>query len=119
MYARDYKAGAISLQEHPSSAQIEAATAAFRMLSDATRLRLMWLLTSEEYDVTTLAERLDVARPLVSQHLAKLRMTGLVHTRREGRRVLYRARDTHVRALITEALFHAGHEVTGKPRHQD
>ncbi|KAB2384514.1 ArsR/SmtB family transcription factor [Actinomadura montaniterrae] len=107
------------MQEHPSSAQIEAATAAFRMLADPTRLRLMWLLTSGEYDVTSLAERLEASRPLVSQHLAKLRMTGLVHTRREGRRVLYRARDTHVRTLITEALFHAGHEVTGRPRHDD
>ncbi|HEU5027871.1 MAG TPA: metalloregulator ArsR/SmtB family transcription factor [Spirillospora sp.] len=107
------------MQQHPSSAQIEAATAAFRMLADPTRLRLMWLLTSGEYDVTSLAERLEASRPLVSQHLAKLRMTGLVHTRREGRRVLYRARDTHVRTLITEAFFHAGHEVTGKPRHDD
>jgi hypothetical protein len=42
-----------------------------------------------------------------------------VHTRREGRRVLYRARDTHVRTLITEAFSHAGHEVTGRPRHDD
>ncbi|MFI0452733.1 ArsR/SmtB family transcription factor [Actinomadura sp. 6N118] len=117
MYARGYKAGATPLQEQPSSAQIEAATASFRMLADSTRLRLMWLLTSEEYDVTTLASDLDVARPLVSQHLAKLRMTGLVNTRRDGRRVLYRARDTHVRAIITEALFHADHEVSGKPRH--
>ncbi|GAA0239599.1 ArsR/SmtB family transcription factor [Actinomadura nitritigenes] len=105
------------MQQHPSSAQIEAATAAFRMLADPTRLRLMWLLTSGEYDVTSLADLLETSRPLVSQHLAKLRMTGLVHTRREGRRVLYRARDTHVRTLITEAFSHAGHEVTGRPRH--
>lgn len=107
------------MQQHPSSAQIEAATAAFRMLADPTRLRLMWLLTSGEYDVTSLADLLETSRPLVSQHLAKLRMTGLVHTRREGRRVLYRARDTHVRMLITEAFSHAGHEVTGRPRHDD
>ncbi|MEU6747912.1 metalloregulator ArsR/SmtB family transcription factor [Spirillospora sp. NPDC046719] len=107
------------MRQHPSSAQIEAATAAFRMLADPTRLRLMWLLTSGEYDVTSLADLLETSRPLVSQHLAKLRMTGLVHTRREGRRVLYRARDTHVRTLITEAFSHAGHEVTGRPRHDD
>lgn len=105
------------MQQQPSSAQIEAATAAFRMLADPTRLRLMWLLTSGEYDVTSLADLLETSRPLVSQHLAKLRMTGLVHTRREGRRVLYRARDTHVRTLISEAFSHAGHEVTGRPRH--
>ncbi|MEU7893411.1 metalloregulator ArsR/SmtB family transcription factor [Nonomuraea sp. NPDC049152] len=90
---------------------------AFRMLSDPTRLRLMWLLSSGEYDVGSLAQALDVARPSVSQHLAKLRLTGLVETRRDGRRVLYRARDAHVRALIHEALFHADHQVSGIPRH--
>jgi DNA-binding transcriptional ArsR family regulator len=94
-----------------------AAADAFRMLSDVTRLRLMWLLSSGEYDVSSLAATIGVARPSVSQHLAKLRLAGLAQTRREGRRVLYRARDVHVRTLIHEALFHADHEISGIPRH--
>ncbi|WP_433252658.1 ArsR/SmtB family transcription factor [Streptosporangium sp. CA-135522] len=105
------------MQEQPTSAQMEAAVEAFRMLSDGTRLRLMWLLSGGEYDVGSLAEAIAVARPSVSQHLAKLRLAGLVQTRRDGRRVLYRARDVHVRSLIKEALFHADHEVSGIPRH--
>ncbi|MFF3438351.1 ArsR/SmtB family transcription factor [Streptosporangium sp. NPDC002721] len=117
MYARDNASGTNSSQEQPTGAQVEAAIEAFRMLSDATRLRLMWLLSSGEYDVGSLAEAIGVARPSVSQHLAKLRLAGLVRTRRDGRRVLYRARDAHVRALIGEALFHADHEVSGIPRH--
>ncbi|MBG0832315.1 helix-turn-helix transcriptional regulator [Planomonospora sp. ID67723] len=117
MYARDNEPGAGSPREQPTGAQLEAAVTAFRMLSDATRLRLMWLLSSDEYDVGSLATAIGVARPSVSQHLAKLRLAGLVRTRRDGRRVLYRARDTHVRALIAEALFHADHEVSGLPRH--
>jgi DNA-binding transcriptional ArsR family regulator len=119
MYARDNDSGANPSQEQPTSAQVEAAVEAFRMLSDATRLRLMWLLSSGEYDVGSLAEAIAVARPSVSQHLAKLRLAGLVHTRRDGRRVLYRARDVHVRTLIGEALFHADHEVSGIPRHEN
>lgn len=117
MYARGNESGATSSQEQPSSAQVEAAVDAFRMLSDATRLRLMWLLSDGEYDVNSLAAAIDVARPSVSQHLAKLRLAGLVETRRDGRRVLYRARDAHVRRLIKEALFHADHEISGIPRH--
>ncbi|MFG3441591.1 ArsR/SmtB family transcription factor [Nonomuraea sp. NPDC047897] len=117
MYARDNESGATPAQEQPTGAQVEAAVAAFRMLSDATRLRLMWLLSTGEYDVGSLAETIGVARPSVSQHLAKLRLAGLVHTRRDGRRVLYRARDAHVRAVISEVLFHADHEVSGIPRH--
>ncbi|WP_157245050.1 ArsR/SmtB family transcription factor [Nonomuraea typhae] len=117
MYARDNGSGASHPQEQPTGPQVETAVAAFRMLSDATRLRLMWLLSAGEYDVTSLAAAVGVARPSVSQHLAKLRMAGLAHTRRDGRRILYRARDAHVRALIQEALFHADHEVSGIPRH--
>ncbi|MFE0153483.1 ArsR/SmtB family transcription factor [Nonomuraea sp. NPDC059007] len=117
MYARDNESGASQPQEQPTSAQVEAAVAAFRMLSDGTRLRLMWVLSEGEYDVNSLAAAIDVARPSVSQHLAKLRMAGLVQTRRDGRRVLYKARDAHVRAVIKEALFHADHEVSGIPRH--
>ncbi|MEV4572380.1 metalloregulator ArsR/SmtB family transcription factor [Nonomuraea jabiensis] len=117
MYARDNVSGADQSQEQPTLAQVNAAVDAFRMLSDGTRLRLMWLLSSGEKDVNSLAEAIGVPRPSVSQHLAKLRLAGLVDTRRDGRRVLYRARDSHVRALIAEALFHAGHEVSGLPRH--
>ncbi|NUW38430.1 helix-turn-helix transcriptional regulator [Nonomuraea sp. SMC257] len=119
MYARDNDSGAGQPQVQPTPAQVDAAVEAFRMLSDATRLRLMWVLSSAEYDVGSLAETIGVARPSVSQHLAKLRLAGLVRTRRQGRRVLYRARDAHVRALIAEALFHADHEVSGIPRHDD
>jgi DNA-binding transcriptional ArsR family regulator len=118
MYARDNTSGANQSQEQPTPAQVNAAVDAFRMLSDATRLRLMWLLSSGEQDVNSLAHALGVPRPSVSQHLAKLRLAGLVDTRRDGRRVLYRARDSHVRALIAEALFHADHEVSGIPRHE-
>ncbi|MCW2877168.1 MAG: transcriptional regulator [Sphaerisporangium sp.] len=117
MYARDNGSGAHPSQEQPTAAQVDKAVEAFRMLSDGTRLRLMWALASGEYDVSSLAEAIDVARPSVSQHLAKLRLAGLVDTRRHGRRVLYRARDAHVRRLIAEALFHADHEVSGIPRH--
>lgn len=117
MYARDNVSGATQTQERPTPAQVNSAVDAFRMLSDATRLRLMWQLSSGELDVNSLSEAVGVARPSVSQHLAKLRLAGLVDTRRDGRRVLYRARDGHVRALIAEALFHADHEVSGLPPH--
>lgn len=88
-----------------------------RMLADATRLRLMWLLSQGEYDVTALVAAVGMARPAVSQHLAKLRLTGLVSVRREGRRVLYRAKGGHVRRLVAEVMQAASHRVTGAPEH--
>ena len=48
---------------------------------------------------------------------AKLRLAGLVDTRKAGRHVLYRAHDAHVRKLIAEALFHVDHQISGLTDH--
>ncbi len=103
--------------ELPSEEQVRTAVTSFSMLAEPTRLRLLWLVSAEELDVSTLAARLDATVSVVSSHLAKLRLAGLVDTRKSGRHVLYRARDVHVRSLIAEALFHADHQVSGIADH--
>jgi DNA-binding transcriptional ArsR family regulator len=87
------------------------------MLSDRTRLHLLWLLTQGEADVTALAEATGGSRTSISQHLAKLRFARMVETRKEGRRVYYRLRDGHLSRLVQEGLNHADHRVTGEPSH--
>lgn len=113
MYARD----AEQWRELPPAEQVDVAVESFRMLADPTRLRMLWLLSGAEYDVTTLAAAVGIARPAVSQHLAKLRLAGLVTTHRDGRRALYRARGGHVRRMLGEALETAHHQVSGMPDH--
>lgn len=54
-----------------------------------------------------LAELVGAAPAAVSRHLAELRLAGLVRGRREGTFVHYSAVDPHLRALLSEALFHA------------
>jgi DNA-binding transcriptional ArsR family regulator len=88
-----------------------------RMLAEPTRLRLLWHLGQREYGVSELAVALGTARPAVSQHLAKLRLAGLVTERRDGRHVRYAARGGHVRRLVAEALSAADHQLTGAPDH--
>ncbi|RJL31935.1 ArsR/SmtB family transcription factor [Bailinhaonella thermotolerans] len=101
----------------PDREQLEQASAVFALLSDPTRLHLLWLLSEGEADVTELAEASGAARPAVSQHLAKLRLANLVQSRRDGRRAVYSLRDGHLRGLVAEALNHADHKVTGEPWH--
>src|SRR5690242_10448214 len=98
--------------------QVEAAVGSFALLADPTRLRVLWALRDgAEHDVTTLSGLAGASPTATSQRLAKLRLGGLVATRRDGRRVLYRARGGHVRRLLVEALSHAGHQVRGDPEH--
>lgn len=101
----------------PSADQVGAAVASFAMLADPTRVRLLWALRDGERDVSSLAEVAGTVPNTTSQHLAKLRLAGLVTSRREGRRVFYALRGGHVRNLLAEALFHADHQVTGAPIH--
>jgi DNA-binding transcriptional ArsR family regulator len=101
----------------PSEAQVGAAVAAFALLADPTRLRLLWLLHAKEYDVGALARLTGSTSQATSQHLAKLRLAGLVSARRQGRQHIYTARDTHVRRLVREALHHADHQLSGQPDH--
>ncbi|WP_328747324.1 metalloregulator ArsR/SmtB family transcription factor [Streptomyces sp. NBC_00285] len=101
----------------PDAARLVEATEVFSLLSDVTRLHLLWLLAQGESDVGSLAERCAASRTGVSQHLAKLRLAGLVETRREGRHIYYNLRDGHLRRLVMEALSHADHRVSGKAPH--
>lgn len=104
--------------DQPSEKQLAIAVTALSMLSESTRLKLLWHLSHQgEADVSALTEAVGAPRPTVSQHLAKLRLAGLVATRREGRHIYYRARGGHVRRLIDEALNTADHYLTGAPEH--
>ena len=99
---------------HPAPDDEHARIAAetFRMLSDATRVKILWALFQGESSVNALAELVGAAPTAVSQHLAKLRLAGLVQSRRQGTFAYYWATDTHVNRLLAEALSHAEH-ITG------
>lgn len=101
----------------PDRSRLDAATSTFQMLADPTRLHILWILADTEADVTALTDACGASRTAVSQHLAKLRFTGLVDTRKEGRRVIYRIRDGHLARLVREGMNHADHLVTGEPPH--
>lgn len=90
----------------PTSAQVEVAAETLRMLASPTRLLIVWLLVRGEHDVSALAEQTGASVPSTSQHLAKLRLAGLVSSRRDGRRIIYTVDDPHVVTLVEEIFDH-------------
>jgi len=101
----------------PVEEQVHLAAETFRLLADPTRIKILWALLQGESSVACLAELVGAAPTAVSQHLAKLRLAGLVRGRREGTFVYYSAADVHVRQLLAEALFHADHADRDLPDH--
>jgi DNA-binding transcriptional ArsR family regulator len=98
-------------ERSPGEEQFALAAELLALLGDRTRLALLHTLTAGEADVGTLTEACGAARPAVSQHLARLRLAGLVDTRKEGRRVIYSLRHGHLRRLVEEALRTADHRL--------
>jgi DNA-binding transcriptional ArsR family regulator len=97
--------------------QVDLAAEVFRMLADGTRIRILWALIGRELSVNELAAEVGKNGPGVSQHLAKLRMTRLVQTRREGTQIFYRLENEHVAQLVTDAIHNAEHAGPDVPGH--
>ncbi|GGZ81537.1 ArsR/SmtB family transcription factor [Streptomyces bluensis] len=86
--------------DDPSAEVLAEAAAAFGLLASSARLHLVWALSQGESDVTHLADRVGGALPAVSQHLAKLKLAGLVRSRREGRRQVYYVDDPDIVTVV-------------------
>jgi len=63
----------------------------FKLLSDETRLRILYSLSqTDELNVRSLCELLQLSQPAVSHHLGMLRNAGIVEPRRDGKHNFYR-----------------------------
>ncbi|HSO15449.1 MAG TPA: metalloregulator ArsR/SmtB family transcription factor [Arthrobacter sp.] len=96
---------------------VELAVEVFSLLADATRVRLILALGDGELPVNALAEKVGKPAAAVSQHLAKMRLGGMVATRQEGTKVYYRLRDSHASQLVMDAIHQAEHALGTAPRH--
>jgi DNA-binding transcriptional ArsR family regulator len=67
-----------------------------RTLASPRRLEILHRLAAGPCEVGRLAETLGMSQPSASQHLAVLRVSGLVEADRDGREVRYRLADPDV-----------------------
>ena len=90
-----------------------------RAIADPTRLRLVFLLGESELSVGELVDTLAIPQSTVSRHLALLRRSKLVRTRRQGTTVFYTLRNAHLSHIVLETLSFAEHERLALPDHSD
>lgn len=83
--------------------------ALFSTLGDASRVRIISALTSDELNVGEIAEQVDLTHSAVSHHLRHLRQMRLVRSRKDGRYVYYSLDDDHVGVLFRCGLEHIKH----------
>lgn len=88
----------------PRPEQVAAVADRLRLLADPVRLTICCALAQGETNPTCLAQLAGVPVQGVSQHLAKLRLSGAVRPRRDGQRVWYELADPQVRDLVDHLL---------------
>jgi ArsR family transcriptional regulator len=85
---------------------VTALAETFRVLGDATRVRILDALSRAELCVCDLATLLGVSESAVSHQLRLLRGMRLVRPRRDGRMVFYTLDDDHIVRLFEQGLEH-------------
>lgn len=70
------------------------------MLANPHRLRILCELHKGERSVSSLEDVIGLSQSALSQHLAKLRVAGLVATRREAQSIFYSVADERAARLL-------------------
>lgn len=82
------------LQEMPKQKTFDAIAETFALISDSTRVKILWLLCHTEDCVANIAAAVDMSSPAVSHHLRVLKQAGLLDYRKNGKEVYYTLADT-------------------------
>jgi DNA-binding transcriptional ArsR family regulator len=94
----------------PPEQELHDLTQLFRLLGDATRVRLLYaLLEAGELCVCDLSAATGTPETNVSHALRLLRTAGVVKARRAGRMMHYSLDDAHVRMLLDLSREHLRH----------
>ena len=80
----------------------------FRLMGDASRLRIILECLETPTCVSDIATRTKLSPSLVSHHLRLLRAARVLRAQRRGKQVFYLAADEHIRCVITDMVAHVG-----------
>ena len=78
----------------------------FKLFSDPTRIKILYLLKIDEMCVCDIANLLGMTDSAISHQLKFLKQASLVKFRREGKAVFYSLADNHVTTIINNGMEH-------------
>lgn len=81
----------------------------FKLLGDATRIKILHILSRQEMCVCDIAQTLEMGQSAISHQLRVLRAARLVKYRKEGKEAWYSLDDNHVVGLMCQGLEHVTH----------
>ena len=88
------------IEDMPNLEGFSSASDTFKLLGDASRDKLFWILCHTEECVADLAAMMEMSSPALSHHLRLLKASGLIQSRREGKEVFYKSADTELADML-------------------
>ena len=86
--------------------KIQSISKLFKVISDPTRLSILFLLQKKELSVGNIVLALDMEQSAISHQLKILKDSHLVKARREGKSMIYSLDDLHVFSILEQVLTH-------------
>ena len=93
----------------PDAAMLKSLTAFFSIVGDNTRCKILFALKESPLCVCDLANVLSMSKSSISHQLAKMRESGVVKCRKEGKEVYYSLDDDHVSEIFETTIKHIKH----------
>ena len=78
----------------------------FKVLSDPTRIRILFALEKQELCVCDISVILNMTQSAISHQLRVLKQANLVTFRKEGKTVFYQLADEHVHLIFNQSIEH-------------
>ena len=82
----------------------------YKIMGDETRCKIIFALRLHEMCVCDLANVLSMSKSSVSHQLGKMRRSGVVKCRRDGKEVYYSLDDNHVAEIFETTVTHIEHK---------
>jgi ArsR family transcriptional regulator len=90
----------------PDEASLYELAEVFKILSDHTRVKILYALLASDMCVCDIAALLGMTQSAISHQLRILKQARLVKFRRQGKAVFYSLDDEHVKQIFDQALIH-------------
>ncbi len=103
---------AICLAKAELIGAVEAQQAAdlFKVLGDATRIKILQMLSKREMCVCDIAAVVEMGQSAISHQLRLLRSARMVKYRKDGKNAWYSLNDEHIAVLLQQGIAHIQHD---------
>ncbi len=88
----------------PDESEAELIAGTFKIISDPTRLEILFLLCHSEQCVNGIAEFMKMSPPAVAHHLKLLKSHGLLSSRRMGKEVFYTLAESEYAGTVHKTI---------------